>query len=239
MARNASDIPAGDSSKFQKEVLAPNGYPARVVGLTFVGVQNQRPYMGQAKPPADELRITYELSHEFMKDEDGKVLEDKPRWLTETIPFKSLKLDKAKSSKRYAVLDPTGASGGEWQQLLGAPCTVVVTNNAGKGKHEGKVFENIGDVTPKFVNPIPGQAPYEQPELINPTSYYDLNDTDCTLEDFRALPEFVQEIIMGANDYSASNVAKLLGAESGKPPAAEDSPQPQATADVGEGEDPY
>jgi hypothetical protein len=232
MSRNANNIPTGGGKRFTKEVLKPDGYLARVVGLVFVGVQNQRPYLGQEKPPVDELRITYELSTEFMKDEDGELLADKPRWLTETIPFKSLKLDKAKSSKRYSVLDVANANDGDFKALLGSPCTLVVTNNPGKGQHAGKVFENVGDVTP-----APNLPGYVQPELVNPTFYYDPQDDGCTLEEFRSQPEFIQEIVMGANDFSTSVLATQIAGENGQPVA--DAPKPSADETTGDDDQPY
>jgi len=233
MARSAADIPAGDGgNKFNKEVLKPNGYPARLVGAVFVGEQNQRPYMGEAKPPVQEVRLTYELSHAFMKGEDGEDLTDKPRWQSETVAFKSLKLDRAKFTKRYNVFDPAHTNKGVIANCLGLPCTVVVTNNAGKGKHAGKVFENIGDVT--AVADFPG---YVQPELVNDTFYYDPFDEECTLEQFRAQPEFLQGIIMGANDYAHSHLAKLIG---GAPePKVEQRAAPEAPEADNDDENPY
>ena len=212
MARSGNDIPNEGSSKFTKEVLTPNGYPARLVGAVFLGVQNQRPYQGTAKPPVEELRLTYELSHEFMKDEEGADIPDKPRWQSETVAFKSLKLELAKFTKRYNVLDPTGEHNGIIKDCLGAACSVLITNNVGSGKHAGKIFENIGDVT--SAPNVPG---YVQPEAVNDVFYYDPFDAACTLEEFRAQPEFIQEIIMGANNFAQSELAELIGAEGGAP----------------------
>jgi len=233
MARNAADIPSGNTGGMQKDLLTTDGYPARLVGIVFTGVQNQRPYQGVPKDPVDEVRLTYELSHEFMKDEEGEILADKPRWLTETVPFKSLKLDKAKFTKRYNAIDPSNAGKGVIKNCLSNPVTVLIVNNPGKGKHEGKVFENIGDVSlpPKK---LPG---YVQPPMVNPPFYYDLNDGDCTLEDFRKQPEFVQEIIMGANDFSTSLLAGLLGAETGKPVSS--TPREAPEESTGDEENPY
>lgn len=233
MSRNAADIASTGGSKMTKDVLAPNGYPARLVGVVFIGVQNQRPWLGEAKPPVDEVRLTYELSHEFMKDEDGEILADKPRWLTEKVAFKALKLEKAKSTKRFKSIDPSGVNAGDFKACLGNGCTLVIVNNPGKGDHAGKVFENIGDVTP-----APNMPGYTQPEVVNETFYYDLNDDSCTLEEFRALPEFVQEIIMGANDFSTSVLAKQIGGENGQPSADVPQDAPEAADDAGE-DSPY
>lgn len=71
---------AGGSDRVAQEVLEPGVYPARLVQLIDLGVQPQRPFQGKDKPPAQEIMITYEFTDEFLKDEDGNEIEDKPRW---------------------------------------------------------------------------------------------------------------------------------------------------------------
>lgn len=220
MARNAKAVkaPANNNSDMVAPQLDPAPYPARVVQMVFLGVQPQSPYKGEEKKPVDEVRITYELSTEFMQDKEGNVLEDKPRWFSETIPFYSLNSDRAKSTKRYNAIDPKDESDGDFQGLLTRGCQVVLVNNPGRGKHEGKIFTNIGDVTPA-VN-LPG---YEQPELINPTTYFDPQDENCDVEVFNSLPEFLQETIKKATDYPSSPLcAKLGGAPAPKEEAADE-----------------
>lgn len=39
------------------------------------------------RPPVGYIMLTYELCTEFMKDEQGNDIEDKPRWLSESIPL--------------------------------------------------------------------------------------------------------------------------------------------------------
>jgi len=67
------------------------------------------------------------------------------------------------------------------------------------------MFTNIGDVTAP-----PRMAGYKQPPLINEAFYFDLNDQECTVDQFRALPEFVQETIRKADDYPTSVLAARL-----------------------------
>ena len=229
MARNAKQIPAaGGNSKMEAPQLDPGAYPARVVQVIFLGTQEQRPYNGQQKPPVDEVRITYELSTEFMTDEDGNIIEDKPRWFSETIPFYSLAADLAKSTKRYKAIDPKDECDGDFSKLLGKACQVFLAVNAGKGKHVGKTFTNIGDVT-AAIN-VPG---YDQPQLKNDPFYFDPQDEECSVEDFNSLPEWLQETIQKALDYTGSPLArKLGGSTTSAPEVAENGTEDVTEEDV-------
>ena len=192
-------------------------YNARVVQLIDLGVQKRRPYKGEPKDPIQTLYITYELSECFCKDEDGKDIEDKPRWISEEFPFHSLNADRAKSTKRYNAIDPTGVLDGEFTDLVNQPCDVIIINNPGSGKHQGKVFDNIADVTPMRKKDV--QA---CPELQNPAKVFILAEPD--LDVFQSLPQWLQDKIKGAIDYPTSPLAKLLG---GSTEAPEASPEPE------------
>ena len=209
MSRNANEVVmTGGGNKMTADLLAPGAYAARVVQVVFLGVQKQRPWQGEAKPPVDEVSITYELADQFMKGEDGEPLTDKPRWLHDKFPFYSLKADRAKSTARYNAIDPSGKHGGDFAKLIGMPCQVVVVHNAGKGSHAGKTFENIGSVTPAV-----SLAGYEQPPLQNDTVYFDPQDKDIEgiVDVFNGLSEYIQGIIKGAEDYQGSAIYNALG----------------------------
>ena len=128
MTLNANKIKSASTGKDFKrpEPLEPGSYPARLVQIITEGVQKNRPYKGEEKPPQLSMRLTYEILDEFLKDESGEDLLDKPRWIGEVIPFYSLKADLAKSTKRYYALDPDVKADGDWSQLIGAPCVVTL-----------------------------------------------------------------------------------------------------------------
>ena len=102
----------------EQEAIEAGTYPARVAQVIDMGLQPQRPYQGQEKPPVQEILITYELLDEFCLDEKGEEIEDKPRWVSETIPFHNLEVDLAKSTKRYKALDPEMEFDGDFTQLV-------------------------------------------------------------------------------------------------------------------------
>ena len=164
MALNASKV-AGAGPKV--EPLEPENYMARLVQVIDLGVQPQRPWKGEEKPPAREIMLTYELGTEFMKNDDGEDDPNKPRWLSERMPLHNLRSERARSTKRYYALDPKGTHKGDFTKLLGTPCLVAVVNN----EKDGRVYNNIGGVT----QPLKGVP---VPELGNPTKAFDTDEPD-------------------------------------------------------------
>ena len=229
MSLKANDQVGGGSGG-NIEKLEPGTYPARVVQVVDLGLQAQPPYKGEEKPPINMLGVTYEFVDEFMKDEDGNDLEDKPRHLTEMFTFHNLTSDRAKSTKRYKALDPSQTYGGDWSQLINTPCNVTIVLNPGKGKNEGKVFENIAEVTAMREKDVK-----RCPELVNKAIVFDLDDP--SIEDFNALPEFIQRKIKSNLNYEGSKLQEL-GA--GEPGATQKPAEPADTSeDHDENENPF
>lgn len=204
MGLNASKVEnKGGGDKVTQEVIAEGVYPARLVQVLDLGLQAQRPYKGEDKDPKDEIMLTYEFVDEFMKDEDGNEILDKPRWYSETLPLIHLNSERANSTKRYKALDPKLEHGGDFTALVGYACNVSIGHNPGRGKHEGKVFANIQGIAPMR----PRDAD-KCPELINPPKVFDLDDPN--LEIFLSLPEWVQDKIKGNLKFGGSALAGLL-----------------------------
>jgi len=205
MALNASKIKNNSAAKGPKQDPIDVGtYPVRIAQIIDLGLQPQRPYQGQEKPPAQEIMITYEFLDEFCVDEDGKELDDKPRWLSETLPLRSLKAEKAKSTQRYYALDPDEEFGGDFTQLAGLPAVASVVQNAGKGKNAGNIYNNIASLSamrPKDA----GKAV----ELQNPPKLFDLDEPD--MEVFGSLPDWLQDKIKDNLEFNGSALQKALG----------------------------
>lgn len=174
------------------------------------------------KAPVNMLMVTYEFTTEFLKDENGNELEDKPRWLSETFPLHPLRVELATSTKRYNAIDPKQEKKGDWGQLGNYPCTVTIAH-----KKSGKA--KIGNVSP----PMKGMA---VPELKNPVKIFDLSEPD--LEIFRSLPEWLQERIKSNLEYEGSALQKLLagGVVEAQKPVVEDVPE-EPVIEEGEGDD--
>jgi hypothetical protein len=192
MALNAKKIKhQGGTGGNKQEPLEVGTYEARVVCVLDMGLQAQRPYQGQDKPPAYSIRLTYELCDEFMLDEDGNEMEDKPRWISEEFPLRSLESDLAKSTKRYNAIDPKDESDGDFTKLIGKACMVTV------GQYEGK---NGASITAKKAAKLP--------ELINPPQVFLLDEPN--LEVFNALPDWLKDKIKDNLEYKGSALEKAL-----------------------------
>jgi len=200
MSLNAKTVKtsSGNSGTAQKPIDAGT-YPVRVAQVLDLGIQEQMPYQGKAKPPAHELMISYEFSDEFCKDEKGVDQLDKPRWLSESFVLNNLKADKAKSTQRYYAVDPTEACDGDFTRLVGMPCLITVTQ-----KPRGdKVYNNVHSAS--AVRPKDAER---MPPLVNPSKVFLLDGPD--MEVFLSLPEWVQEKIKNNLNFQGSALQKLL-----------------------------
>lgn len=202
MSLNARNIKSANKGP-EQPALDSGSYPARTVQIIDLGVQPQRPFKGEERPPAHEVMLTYEFADEFMKDEEGNEIEDKPRWLSETIPLRSLDADLATSTKRYKALDPQEKFGGDFTQLIDIPCTVLVVQNAGTGKNAGKIFTNIQSIS--AMRPRDAQ---KAPDLVNPPKVFVLDEPD--LEVFKSLPQWLQDKIKANLDFDGSPLQEAL-----------------------------
>lgn len=172
-----------------QDPLDPGTYPARTVSIIDMGVQSQE-YNGEKKPPKNELMVTYELLDEFMLDEDGNEIDDKPRWLSETFPLNSLGADLAKSTKRYYALDSEGEHGGDWSELLNIPCMITVTQKTVKDR----TYNNIGGVSA-----MRGKDAKKAAELVNPTRLFTLDSPDKDV--FDAMPDWIKDKIKSSLEF--------------------------------------
>ena len=229
MGLNAKKVQSNNSSnRVEQPVLEPGVYPARLVQLIDLGLQPQRPYLGKDKPPAQEIMLTYELVDAFMVDEEGNDIEDKPRWVSETLPFYGLFADKAKSTQRYNAIDPTGAFDGDFSRGVDTPINVtLVTNVVGD-----KVYTNVANIAamrPKDADKCES--------LKNPAKVFDLDTPD--VEVFSSFPDWIQTKIKSNLNYKGSPLEVVL--EGGGPKAApKASKKDRAPAPVEDDEDnPY
>jgi len=221
MALNATKVVMPKSGTKQAEIEVGN-YPARVAQVIDMGVHHLSKWDGSQyvidtdKAPMPHIMITYELVTEFMKDANGDDVEDKPRWISETWPFYTLKSDKATTTQRYMALDPKVSKGGDWSQMPNAPCTVTIGhNNKGRAK--------VGNVSP----PMKG---YPIAELKNPPKFFDLSAPD--LEIFGSLPEWVQTRIKESLDFPGSRLEEALGGKPIATPKYEEPPMSEEGEDA-------
>lgn len=223
MALVANKNQSSSSKRVEQPVLDVGNYPGRLVQIIDLGVQPQRPYQGQEKPPAHEIMLTYELVDSFMVDENGKELEDKPRWISETFPLRSLEADKAKSTQRYKALDPSGEYDGDFSQCIGAPVNVTIVHG-GINKNTNKPYENVGNIST-----MRARDAEKCPELVNPPKVFDLDNPDMKV--FGALPQWLQEKIKGNLHYKGSKLAALAGEAAPAPAPKQEEPEQEEEQD--------
>lgn len=208
-ARNVKTVAKGP----QQEAMDAGTYPARLVQVIDCGIQEQRPFKGEAKPPAHEVMWTYEFLDEFCKDEDGEDQEDKPRWLSETFPLHSLEADLAKSTKRYYALDPDEVHEGDHTRLVGSACMVTINQYESKGVMRNGV-SSVAAMRPKEAA--------KAPELVNPPKVFVIDEPD--LEVFKSLPDWLQDKIKGGLEFKGSALDEALN---GDKPAKAEKPKPK------------
>lgn len=201
MGLKAAATGGGGGNRVPQENIDPGSYPARVVSVVDLGVQTQRPYKGQPKPPCQMIRVTYELTDVFMKDEDGNEIEDKPRWIAEDFKLLPMDADLAVSTKRYKTIDPKNEYDGDWSELLGKGVMVAIVNNEGK---DGKVYDNIGGTS------VMRQRDMDRlEELKNDPYFFDLQDPNP--EVWKKIPQWLQERIQENINYEGSKLQEMAG----------------------------
>jgi len=99
----AASASSGGGSK--QEALPAASYPARLVQVIDLGVHIEH-FKGEAKDPRDQMQLVWEMTDEFLLDEEGNEVEDKPRWQYQDFPLYGLGADLAKSTKTYLAIDP-------------------------------------------------------------------------------------------------------------------------------------
>lgn len=190
------------SNRVPQDEIAIGGYLARVAQVIDLGVQRRKKWddtsksfvVDTDKAPAPAVMLTYELTTEFMKDEQGNEVEDKPRWMSEDFHVFALDNDLATSTKRYKGIDPANKFKGDFAALAAAPCTVVIAH-----KKNGKA--KVGSIAPAMKG-IP------VPELKNPVKVFDVDAPD--MEVFNSLPEWLRGRICENIHYAGSALQRAV-----------------------------
>lgn len=201
-----------ESNFVRPPALGAGTYPAAPVQVLGLGLQEQRPFKGEAKPPKQEVMITYEMSDEFLMDEEGEEDLTKPRWVNETFPLNSLDVDLATSTKRYNAIDPDMKFGGDFSQLVGVPCLIVLSASPSK-KDPDVIYNNVTSV-----NTMRAKDAAKMDGLVNPSKVFDFYEPD--MEVFNSIPEWIQNKMKDSLDYGGSDLEALVnGGDKGKEPA--------------------
>lgn len=216
---------------------APEGKTvARLVGYVDLGKQAQRPYKGQPKPPAEEVRLTFELlSPKHIKEIEVEGGEKKKIANRVTFTIAKKFSDKAKFKKLFSKMD-YGRGIKHMSQMIGDPFIVtVVHKKVEKEGQEPRIYENLYDDSgawlieaPVITDPLSGDStavpvpeaigPYQAFFWNNPTQeMWDslfIDGTRTVKRDGKEVEvsrNFVQETILKATNIEGSPLAEMLG----------------------------
>jgi len=134
----------------------------RLVEYVELGKQPQRPFKGRKKPPADDVRITFELTHPKHVKEvevDGEKVKI-PARISMTMQ-KSMH-EKAKYAKLFDKMQRGRESIKHMAQMLDEAFTITVTHN--KSADGKKTYANITDKDGSFLIGAPVQQDIETGE---------------------------------------------------------------------------
>jgi len=226
LSLKAKRVKQSDLNKMSNPVLDPDNYPARLVQVIEMG---KRPNFFDPEKINHEIMLTYELVSEFMLDEKGEPLEDKPLWLSETINMIDLPDNmttqqiyadqfkgKSKLVQRCKTFDPKGELEFDLSELLGRPCTLTVVQYQKKLK-QGETNPALGNRIGAVTGLMKGMV---IPDLINPPKLFTLDEPDLTI--LGSLPDWLQDKIKENLEFNGSVLQDALN---GKAPAPKQEPK--------------
>lgn len=176
-------------------------YPAFLIEVVDMGIQPQREYQGETKPPMQHICLTYQFADEFLPDDEGEPDEEKPRVISEILPLHPIVAQRATSTQRYMSLDPNNQYDWEWEGLVGTPCMLEIKTRT--SNNTGKPYSNI-----KGVAPVRAKAKETMGEPILDLRYFEIDNPD--LEVFMALNNWKQAKIMDGIGFERTKLAKAL-----------------------------
>ena len=194
--------------------LDAGSYPGRLLSVIDLGRQAQRPWQGQERPPVNKALLTYELSDEFLLDESGEELPDKPRVMSEQIALHPITSDRATSTKRYFAMDPDNKYEGNLAALLETPVMITIVQNTQQST--GRIFNNVAGLTP-----MRAKDSAKLGGIVNPPFFFDLEKPD--LEVWATMHDWIKDIIKGGLEFQGSLLSTLLS-DGGEPSTDPDNP---------------
>ena len=184
-----TNIEATKSGKKNIERMEDGAYPARIVKITDLGIQESE-YEGVMKQQ-HKVFIDFEFPTEMIVIGE----EEKPRWLGKEYVVSTH--EKAAMTALMSAADPKGevtAKGRNLKGLIGLPVMVTVgTTSGGKAKVAavGRLMKGLS-----------------VPELVNPSVFFDLDGKD--VEQFEKFPQWIKDKITSGIDFDDTPFAKAL-----------------------------
>lgn len=170
-----------------REQASEGVHMARVQGLTNLGHQPGFTWSGGEADSAYKLELTYELV-------DLKMNDDRPFWVSEDVTNTDNERGKLRGRCSAAGIDIKNID-----SIIDKPVMVTI-------EHNEKGYAKIVNVTGVPQGITVGA-------LSNPVNLFDIYDEQPNLEAFESMPEFKQNKIRSALDFSDTPLAKALRVE--------------------------
>lgn len=194
------------TKKGNAPVLDAGVYPARILSIIDLATQPGSP---QYPDPKLKLEFRMECLDEFMVDDAGEPIADKPRTFNYEVSYNADGYMHEKSSiyKLLAAI-PNGFTL-SLCDMVGAPVSLMLTKYVKKsGKNAGKDDNKIASVLPMKAKDIPNAAP-----LVGKPLFFDFSEPDLEVFNklFKGNQYAAQDRIKASTDFPGSLLAKLLG----------------------------
>lgn len=173
---------------------------ARLVAVIDLGIQERKPYKGEAKAPCRQINMIYELTDDFVTI-DG---EQRPRWISRNE--NAFNGPQANLPAVIRALDPDGAYNGDLAALAmaGAPCMVTI---GPKVDMHGKPIDGV-KITD--IGAVPAALVPSVPPLGNPPIVFDFDNPSPEM--YARLHNWVRSKIKEAKNYVGSSCEAMVKA---------------------------
>ncbi len=209
----------------------------RFIEYIEIGKQPQKPYQGKPKPPADEVRLTFELLHpkKNLKEYEDDNKEKRIRGEYVTIKIAKKLSDKAKFKKLFAAMTYGRADIKHMAQMLGEAFIINIYHNIVDKDGKKVTYVNLdkdgayGIGAPFIIDPLAEtKTPVPVRDAIRPLRLFLFeNPTKETWDSLfidgtkevktdsgeikHVSKNWLQELIMSATNFKGSALEAMLG----------------------------
>ena len=201
-------VQAGDKVKTTAPLLDAGVYNARILSIVDLGIQPGSPQFPEEKL---KLEFRFELCDEFMCDEAGELLKDKPRVFSYEVTYNEDGFMSEKSSIYKLISAIPNGFEFDLDELIGKPVDVMIQKYVKKsGKNAGKEDNKIASILT-----MKAKDAAQAPQLVNTPLFFDMSEP--TLEVWNKLysgnPYAQRDRIMASKSFNGSKIQALLGME--------------------------
>lgn len=209
-------VQAGDKVKTTAPLLDAGVYNARILSIVDLGIQPGSPQFPEEKL---KLEFRFELCDEFMCDEAGELLKDKPRVFSYEVTYNEDGFMSEKSSIYKLISAIPDGFTFDLHELIGKPVDVMIQKYVKKsGKNAGKEDNKVASILT-----MKAKDAAQAPQLVNTPMFFDMSEP--TLEVWNKLysgnPYAQRDRILASKSFNGSKIQALLGMEATATPKSD------------------